>query len=84
MLETGDVGLVIKYRSRIAEFRKLPPNSRLLNQSINREELLNQFRSFSHLSVETEEQGYTVLYSPELHVDPMLFYVVLCTYRVRT
>ena len=32
----------------------------LLNQSINREELLNKFRSFRHLSVETEEQSYTV------------------------
>ena len=65
LLETGDVGLVIKYRSRIAKFRKLPPKftfwpMNLLPQSINREELLNQFGSFCDLSAETEEQGYTV------------------------
>nr|XP_022305044.1 uncharacterized protein LOC111112037 isoform X3 [Crassostrea virginica] len=65
LLDTSDVGLVYKYRSRIAEFRKLPnklivslPN--LLPQKINREELLKQFGSINPLSIETEEQGYTV------------------------
>nr|XP_022305045.1 uncharacterized protein LOC111112038 [Crassostrea virginica] len=65
LLDTSDVGLVSKYRSRIAEFRKLPhklkislPN--LLRQKINREELLKQFGFLSCLSIETEEQGYTV------------------------
>nr|XP_022305049.1 tripartite motif-containing protein 3-like [Crassostrea virginica] len=65
LLDTCDVGLVSKYRSRIAEFRKLPhklnislPN--FLPQKINREELLKQIGSLSPLSIETEEQGYTV------------------------
>nr|XP_022305821.1 uncharacterized protein LOC111112576 [Crassostrea virginica] len=65
LLDTSDVGLVSKYRSRIAEFRKLPhklkislPN--LLPQKINREELLKQFGSINPLSIETEEQIYTV------------------------
>nr|XP_022305039.1 uncharacterized protein LOC111112036 isoform X1 [Crassostrea virginica] len=65
LLDTSDVGLVSKYRSRIEEFRKLPhklkislPN--LLLQKINREELLKQFGSLCSLSIETEEQGYTV------------------------
>ncbi|XP_078321302.1 uncharacterized protein LOC144621591 [Crassostrea virginica] len=74
LLDTSDVGLVFKYRSRIAEFRKLPhklkislPN--LLPQKINREELLKQIGSFSPLSIETEEQGYTVL-SPGAESSP--------------
>nr|XP_022309173.1 uncharacterized protein LOC111114921 [Crassostrea virginica]XP_022309174.1 uncharacterized protein LOC111114921 [Crassostrea virginica] len=65
LLDTSDVGLVSKYRSRIAEFRKLPSKlkislSNFLPQKINREELLKQIGSFSPLSIETEEQGYTV------------------------
>nr|XP_022308204.1 uncharacterized protein LOC111114211 [Crassostrea virginica] len=69
LLDTSDVGLVSKYRSRVEEFRNLPPNLKIslpniLSQNINREELLKQFGSLSPLSIETEEQGYTVP-SPE-------------------
>nr|XP_022308185.1 tripartite motif-containing protein 45-like [Crassostrea virginica] len=69
LLDTSDVGLVSKYRSRVEEFRNLPPNLKIslpniLSQNINREELLKQFGSLSPLSIETEEQEYTVP-SPE-------------------
>ncbi|XP_078321301.1 uncharacterized protein LOC144621590 [Crassostrea virginica] len=65
LLDTSDVGLVSKYRSRIAEFRKLPHKLKIslpnfLPQKINREELLKQIGSLRPLSIETEEQGYTV------------------------
>ena len=63
LLDTSDVGLVFKYRSRIEEFKKLPPKLKislpnLFLQKINREELLKQFGSLSPLSIETE--GYTL------------------------
>ena len=69
LLGTSNVDLVSKYRSRIAEFRKLPPKLRIsypnfLPQKINTDELRREFGSYTRLSIETEEQGYTVP-SPE-------------------
>ena len=65
MLETSDVRHVSTYKSRMQEFRKLPPKLRIelpnfLPQTINREELLKQFGSLSPLSIKTEEQGFTL------------------------
>ena len=67
LLGTSDVGFVSKYRSRIEEFRKLPHKLKISvpnfqPQKINRDELLKQFGSLSPLSIETEEQDYTVPY----------------------
>nr|XP_022305046.1 E3 ubiquitin-protein ligase TRIM71-like [Crassostrea virginica] len=74
LLDTSDVGLVSKYRSRIEELRKLPTKLKIslpnfLPQKINREELLKQIGFLSPLSIETEEQGYTVL-SPGADSSP--------------
>mgnify|MGYP003687669511 CR=1 FL=1 len=65
LLDTSDVSLVSKYQSRIGEFRKLPPNLKISlphfnAHKINREQLLKQFGSLTALSIETEEQGYTL------------------------
>nr|XP_022310013.1 tripartite motif-containing protein 45-like [Crassostrea virginica] len=65
LLDTSDVGLFSKYRSRIKEFRKLPHKLKIslpnfLPQKINREELLKQYGSLSPTSIETEEQKYTL------------------------
>ena len=67
LLDTSDVGLVSKYTSRIEEFRKLPQKLKISlpnfqPQKINREELLKQLGSLSPLSIETEEQSFTLHY----------------------
>ena len=65
LLDTCNIYLVSKYQSRMEEFRKPPPK---LNISIpifhpvkiNREQILNKFGFLTALSMETEEQGYTM------------------------
>ena len=63
LLESRNVNLVSKYKSRTQEFRMLPPIPKITipnfqPQKINREELLRQFGSLTHLSKEEEEEGY--------------------------
>ena len=63
LLESRNVNLVSKYKSSTQEFRMLPPIPKFTipnfqPQKINREELLRQFRSLTHLSKEEEEEGY--------------------------
>nr|XP_022310390.1 tripartite motif-containing protein 45-like [Crassostrea virginica] len=75
LLETSDVGLVCKYKSKIEEFRKLPPKLKIFlpkvsSQKINRKQLLKQFGLLSPLFIETEDQGYTMP-SPEADSSPL-------------
>nr|XP_022308232.1 uncharacterized protein LOC111114241 [Crassostrea virginica] len=74
LLETSDIGHVSKYKSRNRDFRKLPPKLRISlpnfqPQRIDTQQLLKQFGPLSSLSIETEEQGYTLL-SPGAESSP--------------
>ena len=65
LLDTSNVNLVSKYQSRIEEFRKLPHKLKISLPTfqpvkVNREQIMKQFGSIIPLSLETEEQGYTV------------------------
>nr|XP_022344460.1 tripartite motif-containing protein 3-like [Crassostrea virginica] len=65
LLDTCNVSFVSKYQSRIEKFRKLPPKLRVSLPTfqpvtLNREQIMKLFGSIIPLSIETEEQFYTV------------------------
>lgn len=64
LLESNDICLVTTYKSRIAEFRKLPPHIKVKfpifsPQKIDRDQISQCFGTLSSLSFTTEDQVFS-------------------------